>query len=158
MEDVTFEQPRDGLQPDVRMRTDAHPLTGAGMVEEAPGADGPPATVRERPADAHTSDVGDPARRHLEDSSPRLHRFDAGRVDVLRRDGSAHGRIVRQGAMVTPVTGAQRMSRVRGSGSRVGELEVELVRVAPILPFTGLVGANDGVANLLVVPGRMASR
>jgi hypothetical protein len=51
-----LDHPAEGLQPDVRMRTDVDAVSrgivrGTGVVEEAPGADGAAMPVRERAAD-----------------------------------------------------------------------------------------------------------
>src|SRR2546426_12083402 len=72
VEKIAFEQPGDGLEPDMGMRRDIHRLSGgeghgAVGIQEAPGSDRPSPTPGEEASDRETAEVGQASGYHLKD-------------------------------------------------------------------------------------------
>ena len=91
---LAFEQPRDGLEADVRVRRDVHRLARreserAVGVEEAPGADQAALASREQAPDREPAEIREPAGERLERGPGRV---GGARLGGRRRGEVAHGR------------------------------------------------------------------
>src|SRR2546422_653113 len=120
VEKTAFEQPGDGLQPDMGMRRDIHRLSEGEAhrsvgIQETPWTDRPSLTPGEEASDRETAEVSQPSGEDLKD---RLGggfadaQFDFGRRREIAHRGTSLGMMIHPPAsLVGPGTGTSREAR-----------------------------------------------